>query len=100
MYVLYVLIDESSVDVTFKTDDRCQVHVGQWLGLFTGVTVGQSSALDVAHLVPLNNAHVSGAWAWSPERKKAYANNMRDPEHLIAVTSSANRSRGAKGPAE
>ena len=95
-----VLIDESSVEVTFKTDEQCHVQSGQRLGLFAGVIVGETGALDIDYMVPLKTAHVSGGWARSPEKKKAYANDLNDADHLIAVTSSANRSTGAKGPDE
>ena len=35
-----------------------------------------------------------------PELFKQYANFLDDPDHLIAVTSSANRSKGSKAPHE
>ena len=93
-----VLIDESRSAVTYKNDRQCQVKAGLWLGRFTGATVTEASELDIDHLVPLANAHRSGGWAWTPERKQLFANSLDDPGHLIAVTSGSNRSKGAKSP--
>ena len=95
-----VLIEESRITVTYKSDRRCQVEAGRWFGAYTSSTVTQASELDVDHMVPLANAHRSGGWAWGAERKRRYANSLDDPDHLIAVTAGANRSKGAKGPGE
>ena len=95
-----VLIAESLDQVTFETDRQCRVETGQWYGAFTAVYVEDPGDLDIDHLVPLKNAHLSGAWAWNPAMKEEYANYLGEENHLIAVTASANRSKGAKGPEE
>ena len=95
-----VLIEESSKEVTFKSDKQCQVAAGEWLDLYTSDTVTDATKLDVDHMVPLKNAHDSGGWAWDKDKKAAYANGMGYADHLIAVTASANRQKGAKGPDE
>ena len=95
-----VLIEESLTDVTFHTDNRCRVATGQWLTPYTNTVVTDPGKLDVDHMVPLGNAHQSGAWGWPAERKELYANHLDDTQHLIAVTASANRSKGARAPHE
>ena len=94
------LISESLVEVTFGSERKCRVATGRWYGAFTGTYVEVPRDLDIDHLVPLKNAHDSGGWAWSSARKDKYANYLGDPDHLIAVTKGANRSKGAKGPEE
>ena len=51
-------------------------------------------------MVPLKEAHQSGAANWSRERKRAYANDLDDPDTLIAVDRGLNRQKGAKDPTE
>lgn len=93
-----VLIAESSVAVEFASDDQCRVSSGLWRGPYTGEVVTDPGDLDIDHMVPLANAHRSGAWAWGRERKREFANSMGYENHLIAAISSANRSKGSKGP--
>ena len=95
-----VLVSESLVEVTFESDRNCRVATGRWYGAFTGAYADTPGDLDIDHLVPLKNAHDSGGWAWNSARKEEYANYLGDPDHLIAVTRGANRSKGAKGPEE
>ena len=95
-----VLVEESLDEVTFETDRKCRVEAGRWYGAFTGVYVEDPGDLDIDHLVPLKNAHLSGGWRWDAEMREEYANDLSDPDHLIAVTAGANRSKGAKGPEE
>ena len=94
------LIAESAVPVEFRDERRCKVASGRWIGPYTGTVVENPSDLDIDHMVPLYNAHKSGAWRWTPERKREYANYLEYPGHLIAATARANRQKGAKGPEE
>ena len=94
-----VLILESLTG-TGLSSSGCSVASGQWYAAFTGTYVTNPSSLDVDHFVPLANAHDSGGWAWSSATKKSYYNDLVDPQHLIAVTASANRSKGSRGPEE
>ena len=95
-----VLIEESVVEVTFTNERQCTVATGRWIAPFAGVVVETARSLDVDHMVPLANAHRSGGWQWNSDQKRDYANVLDYAGHLIAVTASANRSKGARGPDE
>ena len=95
-----VLIGESLLPVTYKTDRECRVEAGRWYGAFTGDYFEDPGDVDVDHMVPLKNAHNSGGWDWNPAMKEEYANNLGDDDHLIAVQDNANQSKGARGPDE
>jgi hypothetical protein len=92
-----VLIDESLIATTL--DPRgCRVVTGRWRDEYTGAVHTDPGELEIDHRVPLANAHRSGGWAWDQSRKRAYANDLIDPEHLIAVSAAANRNKSDKGP--
>ena len=95
-----VLIAESLEPVTFETDEKCRVETGQWWAPHLGHHLSNPGHIDVDHHVPLKNAHLSGAWAWSQEMKEAYANYLEDPAHLVEISARHNRSKGAQGPEE
>ena len=60
------LVAESQTAVSYNTDRRCRVASGEWLAPCTGTIVTDPSKLDVDHMVPLGNAHLSGAWHDQP----------------------------------
>jgi hypothetical protein len=93
-----VLITESQVPVTFTTLAACTVATGQWVDPWSGTTNTSAHALDVDHTVPLANAWRSGAWAWTPAQRLAYANDLDDADHLIGIPLGENRSKGDDGP--
>ena len=55
------LAAESVAPVTFETPEECRVANGEWQDPYTGVLVDDPHAVDIDHLVPLENAHNSGA---------------------------------------
>ncbi|MYC29396.1 MAG: DUF1524 domain-containing protein [Chloroflexi bacterium] len=95
-----VLIAESSAATAFASDRGCRVIAGSWSGLYTGRRFSDAAELDIDHLVPLKNAHLSGGWRWDAERKEDYANSMEANYHLVAVYKGENRAKGARGPEE
>jgi hypothetical protein len=93
-----VLIAESQAPVTFTSASDCTVATGRWVDPWSGITTTTAHAFDIDHTVPLANAWRSGAWAWSQAQRVAYANDLADPGHLIAIDASENREKGDSGP--
>ena len=56
-----VLIAESRTAVAYRTDRKCRVTTGEWLAPYSNTIVTDPGRLDVDHMVPLGNAHDSGA---------------------------------------
>lgn len=94
-----VLVAESEIDVTFTDGRGCEVAAGRWRCPYTDRTVTDPRELDVDHLVPLAHAHDAGAASWDRARRQAFANDLGDPDHLVAVLARANRSKGARDAA-
>jgi hypothetical protein len=69
--------------VRFSYDDR--------------VSWTSTSDVDIDHMVPLKNAWISGAWAWTTAKRQSFANDLTNPQ-LIAVTDNVNQSKSDKSP--
>lgn len=93
-----VLAEESRVPVTLSPDG-CRVIAGKWLDPYSGEIFTDPGKLDIDHLVPLKEAHISGGSTWSTEKKRRYANDLSSPATLLAVSRSENRKKGARDPA-
>ena len=93
-----VLIAESRVPVTFTTPASCTVATGEWVDPWSGAVTTSAAALEVDHTVALANAWRSGAWAWTPEQRVAFANDLTHNGHLIAIPSAENQSKADDGP--
>ncbi len=85
---------------------RCDhdVLAGAWRDPYTGRDLvmsdlkdpRQSVEVQIDHVVPLAEAWLSGAWRWSAQRRRDYANDLAN---LLAVDGPANASKGADDPA-
>ncbi|MEU1723887.1 HNH endonuclease family protein [Nonomuraea sp. NPDC005692] len=91
-----VVLRRDAVSVT--TDVDCEAVRGTWFSEYDGLTLHSEEQIDVDHLVPLANAWVSGANAWTDERRQAFANDLTRPE-LIAVSESVNLDKAGSSPA-
>lgn len=90
-----VLAAESLVAV----GGQCTVTSGRWESPYDGGTVLLTpDGVDIDHLVALANAWESGAWRWNDDRRASFANDLTHPEHLVAVSASINRAKGARSP--
>jgi len=78
---------------------RCTITAGVWVSPFDGRTSASATTLDIDHMVPLKEAWVSGAYAWSFTTLRSYANDLGYEHSLIAVTAAANRSKSDQDPA-
>lgn len=96
---------DTRVEVLVR-DDRsgtsrgCRVRTGRWVSWLDGRTATSSRTLDVDHLVALGEAWDSGASVWDASRRESFANDLGFVWSLQAVSSSVNRSKSDRDPAE
>ena len=93
-----VLIAEA-VSIT-EVNPSCRPLDGVWRSWYDGREFDDPSDLDIDHMVPLAEAHDSGAATWSARRKQAFANDLDSPAALTAVSASSNRTKSADDPAQ
>jgi hypothetical protein len=74
------------------------VIAGTWVDPYTGLTWTVPSDLDIDRVVALKNAKDPGGWAWDPAAKRAYADDLTRPGHLIAVEDKLNQAKSDSGP--
>lgn len=81
----------------------CKVSSGVLHDPYTGATIrfkrGErtSAAVQIDHVVALENAWRSGAWDWSDGRRLEFGN---DPYNLLAVDGPANQEKGSASAAD
>lgn len=96
-----VLIAQTRGPLRFADSRQCQVAEGLWVDPYSGDTLRLAAEVEIDHVVPLKEAHRSGAFAWSADRKRAFANDeTSEPGALLAVAASQNRAKSDSDPAE
>ncbi|MCP9213456.1 HNH endonuclease family protein [Streptomyces sp. NEAU-Y11] len=93
-----VLLEEATLSPT--VGPRCSISGGVWHSYYDDTDQTAARALDIDHMVPLAESWDSGASAWSPAERQAYANDLEDSRALVAVTARENRSKADQDPAE
>jgi hypothetical protein len=93
-----VLIRDSRTVVAVGSS--CIVSSGTWVSPYDGATWTNPSDVDIDHVVALNEAWQSGAYAWSTQQRTNYANDLTDERTLLAVTDSVNQSKSDKDPTD
>ncbi|MDR6508610.1 DUF1524 domain-containing protein [Arthrobacter oryzae] len=79
----------------------CAIVSGSWSSLYDRAFASDPAELTVDHMVPLEEASQSGAWAWTAEQRRDFANDLKYPETtLMAVTSAVDQDKGSKDPAQ
>ncbi len=76
----------------------CDVVAGDWFSVYDGAVLADPAEIDIDHVVALKEAWDSGAWAWSAEQRRAFANDLSDPRTLRAVSSDVNRAKSDRDP--
>ncbi len=72
---------------------------GAWLSWFDGRTLTDARDVEIDHLVPLAEAHRSGAARWAADGKHAFADDLSSPHSLTAVSAESNRDKSDSDPA-
>jgi hypothetical protein len=93
-----LLLRTSQAPVTFTTVRNCTVKAGRWVDPWSGAVATDAGDLQIDHTVPLGNAWRSGAWSWTRDRRVAYANDLADTDHLVAILAHENESKSDDGP--
>ncbi|WEV42677.1 HNH endonuclease family protein [Bifidobacterium sp. ESL0682] len=96
------ILKRDMTDVKYKAPSTCKVKYGTLQEPYTGKTIHfvrgkqTSAAVQIDHVVALENAWQSGAKKWDSAKKLQYGN---DPYNLLAVDGPANQEKSSASAA-
>jgi len=94
-----VVLARDMTGLTMKSGSKCLVQTGTLADPYTGQTISfvrgsggnRDGGVQIDHVVARGNAWATGAFAWTPDQRTAFAN---DPLDLLAVDATANQKKG------
>lgn len=92
-----LLLNTSLVDPEV-TEKPCRVAKGEWYDPYTNDHYYDATDVQIDHTVPLKNAYISGAFAWTWKKRCAYFNFLANDSHLKVVQREANLKKLDRGP--
>jgi putative cell wall-binding protein len=92
-----VLIDESTTPVTVT--DRCTLTGGRWVSPYDGLVATTPAEIEIDHVVALAEAWRSGAWGWTSQQRRDFANDLGVAYALTAASTVSNQAKADKDPA-
>ena len=90
--------DDTLYPLTFTENNQCSVASGKWYDPYDDTYYYSASDVQIDHVVPLYDAHKSGAWYFPKLKKRRFANTLDVPEQLMAVGASSNASKSSWDP--
>ena len=83
-----------------QVDRHCRPIDGTWWSWYDEIELDDPGEVQIDHMVPLLEAHQSGASEWASPRRVDFANDLGSPASLAAVSASSNQHKSAQDPAE
>ena len=90
-----VLAQESRSILTYASTNPCRVVSGSWVTPWTKTTIKHARDIQIDHHVAVADAHRSGGYAWSKQKKTSFYN---DADNLNALPSEVNQAKSAHAP--
>jgi Protein of unknown function (DUF1524) len=78
----------------------CDLTGGRWRSPYDGLEFDDPSGVEIDHVVALAEAWRSGAYAWTRERREAYANDLGVPFALVTSSTASNQAKADLAPGE
>ena len=92
-----VYIAEAQGKYLTKIND-CRPTSGTWISPYSGKILKNTSEMEIDHLVPKEEAWLSGAYAWTDAQRKAFKNDLGYAPTLMAVQARENEQKHSDQP--